>query len=157
MHIYDFPSAEDWEWEGEEEPIQVWEIAKQRLFIQEASKLNSYPLFLKRNMTELILKPEERVREGPEELPPQCWAEILRCSKVSCVYLSFKGNPAEPFLNSLSTDREKGFPALLMKPFLRWNQLSLQPYYSSRRLQGWIRRDLQSFVPERIPTGFPCS
>lgn len=81
--------------------------------------MNSYPLFLKKNKTELILKPEERVREGPEELPPPCWAEILRCSKVSCVCLSLKGDPAEPFLNSLSTDRERGFPALPVKPFLR--------------------------------------
>lgn len=28
MHIHDFPSAEDWEWEDGEEPIQGSEIAK---------------------------------------------------------------------------------------------------------------------------------
>lgn len=85
---------------------------------QEASKLNSYPSSLKRVNIELILCPEERVKEGPGELLSHYWVKTPRWSKVLVYQLLNKGDPAEPFLNSLSTERERGFPALLVKPSL---------------------------------------
>lgn len=72
-----------------------------------------------------------------------------------CVWA--KGDPAEALLNSLSTERGRGFPALLVKTSLCWNHLSSQSYYSPRRLRNqWGGLYTAFSLTESISAGFPC-
>lgn len=65
-----------------ESPSEAEKKQRQRLFIQEANKLNSYPSSLKRDKESLFcnLKRGERRTTG---VAPHCWVEIPRCSRVT--------------------------------------------------------------------------
>lgn len=63
------------------------------------------------------MKRESEKDQGNCPLTPGL--RLLGVAESQCVHLSLnKGDLAEPFLNSVNTERERGFPALLVKPSL---------------------------------------